>query len=61
MAGKLLAGDTALVTGAGGGIGRGVAAALEAEGARVFAADLKDADLSRPGEPRALRTRRSGG
>jgi NAD(P)-dependent dehydrogenase (short-subunit alcohol dehydrogenase family) len=49
MAGKLLEGDTALVTGAGGGIGRGVAAALEPEGARVFAADLKDADLSKPG------------
>jgi NAD(P)-dependent dehydrogenase (short-subunit alcohol dehydrogenase family) len=54
MAGKLLAGDTALVTGAGGGIGRGLAAALKAEGARVFAADLKDADLSKPGEPARL-------
>ncbi len=54
MGGKLLQGDSALVTGAGGGIGRGIAAALEAEGARVFAADLPHADLSRPGEPARL-------
>ena len=47
---QLLQGDTALVTGAGGGIGRAVAAALGAEGAAVFGADLQDADLSRPGE-----------
>lgn len=40
MARRLLEGDGALVTGAGGGIGRGVAAALEAEGARVFGADV---------------------
>ncbi len=45
----LLAGDTALVTGAGGGIGRGIAAALAAEGATVFGADLAEADLSQPG------------
>jgi 3-oxoacyl-[acyl-carrier protein] reductase len=50
----LLNGDTALVTGAGGGIGRGIAAALESEGATVFGADLRDADLSRPGEPLRL-------
>ena len=51
---RLLAGDTALVTGAGGGIGRGIAAALEAEGATGFGADLADADLSRPGEAARL-------
>jgi len=50
----LLEGDTALVTGAGGGIGRGIAAALAAEGATVFAADVQDADLSGPGEPLRL-------
>ena len=43
---RLLAGDTALVTGAASGIGRGMAQALEAEGARVFGADLAEADLS---------------
>jgi NAD(P)-dependent dehydrogenase (short-subunit alcohol dehydrogenase family) len=43
---KLLAGDRALVTGAGGGIGRGIAQALKEEGAEVFAADVAEADLS---------------
>ena len=37
----LVQGDTALVTGAAGGIGRGIAAALADEGATVFGADLK--------------------
>jgi NAD(P)-dependent dehydrogenase (short-subunit alcohol dehydrogenase family) len=50
----LLEGDSALVTGAGGGIGRGIAAALAEEGARVFGADLAEADLSRPGEAARL-------
>jgi NAD(P)-dependent dehydrogenase (short-subunit alcohol dehydrogenase family) len=44
----LLEGDNALVTGAGNGIGRGIADALEKEGARVFRADVAEADLSRP-------------
>jgi NAD(P)-dependent dehydrogenase (short-subunit alcohol dehydrogenase family) len=43
---KLLEGDRALVTGAGGGIGRGIAQALRDEGAEVFAADVAEADLS---------------
>lgn len=40
MTEKLLAGDTALVTGAANGIGRATAAALAAEGARVVLADF---------------------
>ena len=44
----LLEGDGALVTGAGNGIGRGIADALEKEGAKVFRADVAQADLSRP-------------
>jgi 3-oxoacyl-[acyl-carrier protein] reductase len=51
---KLLAGDRALVTGAARGIGRGIADALEAEGASVFRADVEQADLSRPDGARQL-------
>lgn len=43
---KLLEGDTALVTGAARGIGKGVADALEAEGAKVLRADLEGVDVS---------------
>ena len=42
----LLEGDTALVTGAGGGIGRGIAQALREEGAQVLGADLEGGDLA---------------
>jgi NAD(P)-dependent dehydrogenase (short-subunit alcohol dehydrogenase family) len=51
---RLLDGDSALVTGAAGGIGRGIAAALAQEGAAVFPADVADADLSQPGEAARL-------
>lgn len=55
---KLLEGDRALVTGTGNGIGKGIAAALEAEGASVMRADLAgsdfDVDLSQPGNARKL-------
>ena len=55
---KLLEGDTALVTGAARGIGKGVAEALAAEGARVLRADLQDCefpvDLSRTENARKL-------
>jgi NAD(P)-dependent dehydrogenase (short-subunit alcohol dehydrogenase family) len=51
---KLLEGDRALVTGAARGIGRGIADALEAEGATVFRADVGEADLSRPGAAAGL-------
>ena len=40
MATNLLAGETALVTGAAGGIGRGIAKALMADGARVLGSDI---------------------
>ena len=44
----LLQGDRALVTGAGRGIGRAMADAIEQEGARVFRADVAESDLSTP-------------
>jgi NAD(P)-dependent dehydrogenase (short-subunit alcohol dehydrogenase family) len=54
---RLLEGDTALVTGAAGGIGRGIAEALEAEGARVLPSDRADCDLSQPGAAAGLAER----
>jgi NAD(P)-dependent dehydrogenase (short-subunit alcohol dehydrogenase family) len=42
---KLLEGDRALVTGTGNGIGKGIARALEQEGAQVLRADLSGSDI----------------
>ena len=42
---KLLEGETALVTGAARGIGRGMVEALREEGARVLGADIEEADI----------------
>lgn len=53
----LLQNDTALVTGAAGGIGGAIAQAIEEEGARVMRADLAEADLSRPGQALRLAER----
>ncbi len=41
----LLQGDTALVTGAARGIGRGMVVALKEEGATVLGADIEEADV----------------
>jgi NAD(P)-dependent dehydrogenase (short-subunit alcohol dehydrogenase family) len=51
---RLLEGDTALVTGAARGIGRGIADAIEQEGARVMRTDLEEFDLSTPEGARRL-------
>ena len=51
---RLLEGDTALVTGAGRGIGRAMADAIEQEGAKVLRADVADADLAKPQEAERL-------
>ena len=53
MSKPLLQNDTALVTGAAQGIGRAIARALEAEGARVLGVD-REFDLSRPGIAKKL-------
>jgi NAD(P)-dependent dehydrogenase (short-subunit alcohol dehydrogenase family) len=54
---RLLEGDTALVTGAAGGIGRGIAEALVAEGAKVLRSDRADCDLQQPGAALGLAER----
>jgi NAD(P)-dependent dehydrogenase (short-subunit alcohol dehydrogenase family) len=51
--GKLLQGDTALVTGAAQGIGQAIARAIEEEGGKVFAVD-REFDLSVPGSALSL-------
>lgn len=56
MDGKLLAKETAFVTGAASGIGRGIAIAIAREGARVA---LSDIDVQR-GEETAAALRREG-
>ena len=56
MEGKLLAQETAFVTGAASGIGRGIAIALAREGARVLLSDI-EADR---GEETAAALRREG-
>ena len=51
---RLLEGDSALVTGAARGIGRGIADAIEQEGARVMRTDLEEFDLSTTAGARQL-------
>jgi NAD(P)-dependent dehydrogenase (short-subunit alcohol dehydrogenase family) len=53
----LLQNDTVLVTGAAGGIGRGIAEALAREGARVLGSDRADCDLAQPGAAQELAAR----
>jgi NAD(P)-dependent dehydrogenase (short-subunit alcohol dehydrogenase family) len=53
----LLQNDTALVTGAAGGIGRGIAEALAREGARVLGSDRADCDLTQPAAAQGLAQR----
>jgi NAD(P)-dependent dehydrogenase (short-subunit alcohol dehydrogenase family) len=60
MTPPLFENDTALVTGAAGGIGRGIAEALRAEGARVLGSDRADCDLSQPGAAAGLAARAIG-
>jgi len=57
MGGRLLEGDTALVTGAAQGIGKAIAQALAEEGARVLASDVSDSDLSAAGAAERLAER----
>ncbi len=56
MSEPLLKGDTALVTGAASGIGRGIAIALAKEGARVVLSDLH----AEPGEKAAAQLGKAG-
>jgi len=60
MAGRLLEGDSALVTGAAQGIGQAIARALAEEGARVLASDRDDCDLSAAGAALQLAQRAIG-
>ena len=50
---QLLRNDTALVTGAGQGIGQAIARAIEGEGGKVFAVD-REFDLAVPGNAKKL-------
>ena len=58
--GELLAGKVAIVTGGGGGIGRGISRAVRAEGAAVVIAEI-DADARARDAARDHRRRRARG